>query len=84
MVSLDNRLGPYYLRLKVLDRPGVIADVSAALKEEAVSVEVLLQRGRSEEGSVPVVLKLHETLEANMRRAVDKLHNLIRWLSGPA
>ena len=75
-VSLDNRLGPYYLRLIVLDRPGVIADVSAALKEEGVSVEVLLQRGRSEEGSVPVVLKLHETVEANVRRAVEQIAQL--------
>ena len=75
-VSLDNRLGPYYLRLMVLDRPGVIADVSAALKEEGVSVEVLLQRGRSEEGSVPVVLKLHETVEANVRRAVEQIAQL--------
>ncbi|MEC8087434.1 MAG: homoserine dehydrogenase [Pseudomonadota bacterium] len=75
-VSLDNRQGPYYLRLMVLDRPGVIADVSAALKEEGVSVEVLLQRGRSEEGSVPVVLKLHETVEANVRRAVEQIAKL--------
>lgn len=75
-VSLDNRQGPYYLRLMVLDRPGVIADVSAALKEEGVSVEVLLQRGRSEEGSVPVVLKLHETVEANVRRAVEQIAQL--------
>ena len=75
-VSLDNRQGPYYLRLMVLDRPGVIADVSAALKEEGVSVEVLLQRGRSEEGSVPVVLKLHETAEANVRRAVEQIAQL--------
>ncbi|MEC8530384.1 MAG: homoserine dehydrogenase, partial [Pseudomonadota bacterium] len=75
-VSLDNRQGPYYLRLMVLDRPGVIADVSAALKEEGVSVEVLLQRGRSEEGSVPVVLKLHETVEVNVRRAVEQIAQL--------
>ena len=43
---------------------------------EGVSVEVLLQRGRAEEGSVPVVLKLHETVEANVRRAVEQIAQL--------
>lgn len=75
-VSIENRVGPYYVRLTVLDRPGVIADVSAALRDEEVSVEALLQRGRSEEGSVPVVLTLHETEEAAMQRALARIANL--------
>jgi len=75
-VSLDSRTGPYYVRLTVLDRPGVIADVSAALRDEAVSVEALLQRGRSDGGSVPVVLTLHETVEANMQRALNRIADL--------
>lgn len=72
-VSIENRVGPYYVRLTVLDRPGVIADVSAALRDEKVSVEALLQRGRSAEGSVPVVLTLHETQEAAMQRALSRI-----------
>ena len=39
--------GPYYLRLMVVDRPGVIADVTAALRDAGVSLESMLQRGRS-------------------------------------
>ena len=75
-VSIENRVGPYYVRLTVLDRPGVIADVSAALRDEEVSVEALLQRGRSAEGSVPVVLTLHETEEASMQRALARIAKL--------
>ncbi len=75
-VSIENRVGPYYVRLMVLDRPGVIADVSAALRDEQVSVEALLQRGRSAEGSVPVVLTLHETQEAAMQRALSRIAEL--------
>ena len=75
-VSIESRRGPYYFRLMVLDRPGVIAEVSAVLKDEQVSVESLLQRGRSEEGSVPVVLTLHETEEANVQRALDRISAL--------
>ena len=75
-VPIGSRAGPYYVRLTVLDRPGVIADVAAALREEEVSVEALLQRGRSEKGSVPVVLTLHETVEANMQRALARIAEL--------
>ena len=38
--------GGYYMRLMVLDRPGVIADVSARLRDQRVSLESMLQRGR--------------------------------------
>ena len=72
-ISIKSRRGPYYFRLMVLDRPGVIAEISAALRDEQVSVESLLQRGRSEEGSVPVVLTLHETEEANVQRALGRI-----------
>ena len=41
-----------------------------------MSVEALLQRGRSEKGSVPVVLTLHETVEANMQRALARIAEL--------
>src|SRR5208282_715124 len=42
--------GAYYLRLMVLDRPGVIADVAAALRDEKVSMEQMIQRGRGPAG----------------------------------
>src|SRR3546814_19230838 len=38
---------PYYLRLLVIDKPGVIADVAAALRDENISMESVIQRGRA-------------------------------------
>ena len=72
-VSIDKRVGPYYVRLMVVDRPGVIADVSAALRDEQVSVESLIQRGRSPDESVPVVLTMHDAEEAAMQRALARI-----------
>ena len=82
-VSIDARRGAYYVRLMVLDTPGVIADVSAALRDENVSVESLLQRGRSKRGPVPVVLKLHETKELALRRALEKIKGLSTVVETP-
>lgn len=75
-VSIERRTGPYYVRLTVVDRPGVIADVSAALRDEQVSVESLIQRGRSPGESVPVVLTMHDAEEASMQRALARIGRL--------
>jgi len=73
---MDRHRGAYYVRLMVRDRPGVIADVAAALRDENVSMEAMLQRGRAPEETVPVVLTTHETEEAGMRRALAKIGKL--------
>jgi homoserine dehydrogenase len=65
--------GAYYIRLMVLDRPGVIADIAAALRDEQVSMEAMIQRGRSPGEAVPIVLTTHITEEAAMRRALDRI-----------
>ncbi len=73
---MDRHVGAYYMRLMVQDRPGVIAAVSGALAKERISLESMLQRGRSESGEVPVVLTTHETEEAAMRRALARIAKL--------
>jgi len=73
---MDRHVGAYYMRLMVQDRPGVIAAVSGALAKERISLESMLQRGRSESGEVPVVLTTHETEEAAMRRALARIGKL--------
>jgi len=67
----------------VTDRPGVIADVSAALRDEQVSLESMLQRGRHPEAMVPVVLTTHATEEAAMVRALKRIEQLRTVLQPP-
>jgi len=73
---MDRHVGAYYMRLMVQDRPGVIAAVSKALAGERISLESMLQRGRSQSGEVPVVLTTHETEEARMQRALARISRL--------
>jgi homoserine dehydrogenase len=70
---MERHRGAYYVRLMVFDRPGVIADVTAALRDEQVSLESMLQRGRAPDEAVPVVLTTHDTDEAAMRRALERI-----------
>lgn len=71
--SIEQRFGAYYLRLMVIDRPGVIADIAAILRDETVSLESVLQRLRAPGDNVPVVLTTHETDEARMMAAVARI-----------
>jgi homoserine dehydrogenase len=80
---MDRHRGAYYIRLMVRDRPGVIADVTAALRDQQVSLESMLQRGRSPHEAVPVVLTTHETDEASMRLALQRIEALDTVLEPP-
>jgi homoserine dehydrogenase len=82
-VPISAHIGCYYLRLMVVDRPGVIADVTAVLRDLGVSLESMLQRGRSPGESVPVVLVTHETQESAMRAALDRIASLDAVLEPP-
>ncbi len=83
-VPITAHIGCYYLRLMVVDRPGVIADVTAVLRDLGVSVESMLQRGRAPGEAVPVVLVTHETAESAMREAVARIGRLDAVLEEPA
>ncbi|SJZ51573.1 homoserine dehydrogenase [Enhydrobacter aerosaccus] len=76
VAPIGRHVGAYYMRLMVQDRPGVIAAISGVLAKERISVESMLQRGRSQSGEVPVVLTTHETEEAAMQRAVARIAKL--------
>jgi len=82
-VPIERHQGAYYIRLMVLDQPGVIADVAAALRDEHVSMESMIQRGRAPGEAVPVVLTTHVTVEAAMRRALKKITALDTVLEPP-
>jgi homoserine dehydrogenase len=72
-VPIERRVGAFYLRLMVVDRPGVIADVAAALRDHEVSMEALIQRVRSREEAVPVVITTHDVVEASMAAALARI-----------
>jgi homoserine dehydrogenase len=80
---MESHRGAYYIRLMVVDQPGVIADVAAALRDEAVSLESMIQRGRSESEAVPVVLTTHVTVEAAMRKALATIGKFNSVLEPP-
>ena len=72
-LRMERHAGSYYLRLMVLDKPGVLADVAAALRDQKISVESVLQRGHAPDEAVPVVITTHQTEEARMTKALEQI-----------
>lgn len=66
----------FYLHLKIADQPGVLAYITAILRDLDISVESVIQRGRHDTRPVPLVLVLHETPGTAMRSAVDRIERL--------
>ena len=69
-----HRMERTYLRFTVNDRPGVLAEITAAMRDAAVSIESLIQQGRGAGGGeVMVAMVTHEGPEANIARALALL-----------
>jgi homoserine dehydrogenase len=80
---MDERRGAYYIRLMVVDRPGVFADIAAALRDEEVSMEAVLQRARAPGEAVPLVMTVHDTQEAAVSRAMARIEALDTVVEAP-
>ena len=80
--------GHYYLRLTVRDRPGVIAEITAVLRDCGVSLKSMLQHGQAASASpdeaVPIVLVTHETSELAMRDVLARIAELEVVMEPPA
>ena len=69
-----HRLNRAYLRFMVADRPGVLAEITAALRDAGVSIESLIQKGRAgDSGEVMVAMVTHEGPESAVTQAVQLL-----------
>ena len=67
---------PFYVRLMVVDEPGVLAGVTNILQRHAISVESLIQQGRAPGDTVALVMTTHETAEPILTQALDEMAGL--------
>ncbi|HKX12425.1 MAG TPA: homoserine dehydrogenase, partial [bacterium] len=67
---------PYYLRFQALDRPGVLAKITAILGKHRISISSVYQNVREEGKAVPIVILTHEALERDIQTAIAKIDRL--------
>lgn len=67
----------YYLRLQVLDKPGVLADITRILADNHISINAMIQKEHADkEDKVNIIMLLHKTREKNVNTAIEKIQNL--------
>ena len=81
--TAGERRGRAYLRFTVADRPGVQAEITAAMRDAGVSIESLIQRGAAVDGSVLIVMVTHEAPERCVGDALDRLEGSQSVLGRP-
>src|SRR5262249_10126811 len=73
---MDSITSLYYFRLMALDQPGVLSQISGILGRHRISIAQMIQRGRKQGGSVPLVIMTHTALERDIQRAMIEIKTL--------
>jgi len=81
IVPMAHVVTSYYLRLRVADQPGVLAEVTGLLARAGISIDAVLQREADEvggEGSTQtdLIILTHDTSEGIMNEALDAIQAL--------
>ncbi len=76
LVDSDDIESKYYLKLKVLDKPGVLAAVTSVLSECGISISSVLQKDSRIQNRVRLLLTTHKCKEADIKKAIEKLKTL--------
>lgn len=66
----------YYIRATVLDKPGVLSEITTILGRNNVSLRSVIQKGDEEDGLVTIVLVTHKTVEGEFNAAVEEIKKL--------
>jgi homoserine dehydrogenase len=67
----------YYLRMRVDDRPGVLADITRILADRDISIDAMIQKEPSEnEAQTDIILLTHLTIEKNVVAAIAAIEAL--------
>jgi len=75
-LPVEETVSPYYLRLLVEDRPGVLAQVASILGDHEVGIQSMVQREGSEEEGAPLFLMLHDARFGVVETAVRAIGQL--------
>jgi len=74
--SMDSITSLYYFRFMALDQPGVLSQISGILGRHRISIAQMIQRGRKEGGSVPLVIMTHKAFERDIQKALVEIKAL--------
>lgn len=75
ILSMDDVISSYYLRLRVDDRPGVLADLARVLANHQISIGSMFQEPHGP-ADADIIFLSHEAREGNVNRALEEIQAL--------
>jgi len=77
ILPMDEVTTSYYLRLRVQDKPGVLADITRILADEQISIDAVIQKEPGEgEDQTDLIMLTHQTREKRINAAIAKVEVL--------
>ena len=77
ILPMDEVQTSYYLRLRVQDKPGALADITGILSDEHISIDAVIQKKPGEgEDQTDLVMLSHLTREKRINAAISKIEAL--------
>jgi homoserine dehydrogenase len=77
ILPMDEVETSYYLRLRVMDKPGALADITRVLADLGISIEAMMQKEPSEgEDQVDIIMLTHLAVERNVNDAIARIKRL--------
>ncbi len=77
ILPMDEVVTSYYLRMRVMDRPGVLADITRILADGAISIDAMVQKEPSEgEEQVDIIMLTHQAREKHVNAAIIAIEKL--------
>ena len=74
---MDQVCVPHYLRINVLDKPGIMADVTKILSESGISIEAVIQKESEDESDNASIVILTDSVEEHvMQKAILTIGSL--------
>ena len=77
VLAMEQVVTSYYLRLRVADQAGVLAQITGIFAQAAISIDAVLQREAGEgENQTDLIILTHDCVEAKMNQAIAQMQQL--------
>ncbi len=76
ILSIEDVITSYYLRLTVADQPGVLADIARVLADSGMSIVSMIQEPSESGDSAELIFLTHQALERKVNQAIARIEQL--------
>jgi homoserine dehydrogenase len=74
---------PHYIRFLVMDRPGIVAEITGALAQERINIRAIVQKAGYPSHALPFVVTVEPCKSSALKRALESIRKMDCFLESP-